>query len=98
MIKSDVICPRCKSAYRRIELKSKPWTAGEFRCRSCDQLLETFDGTANVTVPSAKRHSLRNAISGWYSGALYQAFSASMLGNSMITRSISGVALVLMNW
>ena len=48
MIKSDVICPRCAAGYRRIELKSKPWTVGEFRCLTCDQLLETFDGTANV--------------------------------------------------
>ena len=62
MIKSDVICPQCKAGYRRIELKSKPWTVGEFRCRTCDQLLETLDGTANVawrlTVQPAKEFSL----------------------------------------
>ena len=33
-------------------------------------------------------HDLRSAMSGWYSGDVYQALSASMLGNSMIrTRS-----------
>ena len=48
MIKSDVMCPHCKAGYRRIELKSKPWVVGEFRCLTCRKVLETFDGTANV--------------------------------------------------
>src|SRR5689334_24591845 len=30
-------------------------------------------------------HALRSAISGWYSGELYQRLSASMSGNSMMT-------------
>jgi transposase-like protein len=59
MIKSDLICPQCKAGYRRIELKSKPWTVGKFRCLACDQVLETFDGSANVafrlTVQPVKR-------------------------------------------
>ena len=48
MIKSDIMCPQCKAGYRRIELKSKPWVVGEFRCLTCGEVLETFDGTANV--------------------------------------------------
>ena len=48
MIKSDVTCPNCNAGYRRIELKSQPWIVGEFRCLTCGEVLETFDGTANV--------------------------------------------------
>jgi len=48
MIKSDIMCPHCKAGYRRIELKSKPWIVGEFRCLTCGEALETLDGTANV--------------------------------------------------
>ena len=59
MRKSDVTCPECQAGYRRIELKSKPGTLGEFRCLTCDHLLETFDGSANValrlTVQPAKK-------------------------------------------
>jgi predicted Zn finger-like uncharacterized protein len=50
MRKSDVTCPECQAGYRRIELQSKPVTLGEFRCLTCDHLLETFDGTANVAL------------------------------------------------
>jgi hypothetical protein len=50
MKKSDVTCPKCRAGYRRIELKSKPGTAGEFRCLVCDHLIETFDGTANIAI------------------------------------------------
>lgn len=59
MRKSDVTCPECQAGYRRIELQSKPGTFGEFRCLTCDHLLETFDGSANValrlTVQPAKK-------------------------------------------
>ncbi|QDW37708.1 hypothetical protein FFI89_011410 [Bradyrhizobium sp. KBS0727] len=59
MKKSDVTCPECQAGYRRIELNSKPGTFGQFRCLTCDHLLETFDGSTNValrlTVQPAKR-------------------------------------------
>lgn len=50
MKKSDVTCPECQAGYRRIELQSKPGTLGQFRCLTCDHLLETFDGSANVAL------------------------------------------------
>jgi hypothetical protein len=50
MKKSDVTCSQCQAGYRRIELQSKPGTHGEFRCLTCDHLLETFDGSANVAL------------------------------------------------
>jgi transposase-like protein len=50
MKKSDVTCPKCQAGYRRIELESKPGSPGEFRCLTCDHLLETFDGSANVAL------------------------------------------------
>jgi hypothetical protein len=50
MRNSGVTCPECQAGYRRIELKSKPMTIGEFRCLMCDHPLETFDGCANVAL------------------------------------------------
>jgi transposase-like protein len=50
MRKSDVICPKCGAGYRRIELVSRPGTKGEFRCLTCDDLLEVFDGSTEVAL------------------------------------------------
>ena len=50
MRKSDVICPKCKAGYRRIELMTRPGTGGEFRCLTCDHLLEVFDGSTEVAL------------------------------------------------
>jgi predicted Zn finger-like uncharacterized protein len=50
MRKSDVICPKCHAGYRRIELASMPGARGEFRCLLCDQVLEVFDGSAEVAI------------------------------------------------
>jgi DNA-directed RNA polymerase subunit RPC12/RpoP len=66
MIKSDIMCPHCKAGYRRIELKSKPWIVGEFRCLTCGEALETLDGTANVAFrltvqPARPQNSLGKA-------------------------------------
>jgi hypothetical protein len=47
---SDVICPKCHAGYRRIELMSKPGESGEFRCLSCNHLLEVFDGSHEVAM------------------------------------------------
>jgi len=38
-----------------------------------------------INISGSLVHDLRNAISGWYSGEVYQALSASILGNSIMT-------------
>jgi rubredoxin len=48
MHKSDVICPKCNAGYRRLQLFSQKGTAGEFRCRLCDHVLEVLDGSTFV--------------------------------------------------
>src|ERR1700750_1536131 len=48
MQKSDVICPKCNAGYRRLQLFSQKGTAGEFRCRLCDHVLEVLDGSTSV--------------------------------------------------
>jgi transposase-like protein len=44
MRKSDAICPKCGAGFRRIELTSKRGGEGQYRCPSCDTLIENFDG------------------------------------------------------
>jgi predicted Zn finger-like uncharacterized protein len=48
MRKSDVTCPGCKAGYRRIELVTRPSAGGEFRCLTCNHVLEVFDGSTEV--------------------------------------------------
>ena len=48
MRKGDVICPQCGAGFRRIELKSRRGTAGEFHCPLCDAVLEVLDGSHEV--------------------------------------------------
>ena len=50
MRKSDLTCPKCHAGYQRIELLSKPGESGEFRCLSCNHLLEVFDGSRQVAL------------------------------------------------
>jgi predicted Zn finger-like uncharacterized protein len=50
MQKSDIICPKCHAGYRRIELMSRPGESGEFRCLTCNHLLEVFDGSHQIAV------------------------------------------------
>jgi predicted Zn finger-like uncharacterized protein len=50
MKKSDITCPKCKAGYRRIELMTSPGIRGEFRCLTCNHLLEVFDGSATVAL------------------------------------------------
>jgi transposase-like protein len=50
MRKSDVTCPKCNAGYRRIELITRSGTRGEFRCLTCDNLLEVFDGSTEVAL------------------------------------------------
>jgi len=55
---SDVICPKCHAGYRRIELMSSPGESGEFRCLSCNHLLEVFDGSREVAMRLTVQPSL----------------------------------------
>ena len=50
MKKSDIICPSCNAGYRRVELASGAPSIGEFRCLLCEQVLEVFDGKAEVAI------------------------------------------------
>jgi predicted Zn finger-like uncharacterized protein len=50
MRKSDVTCPECGADYCRIELTSRPGTNGEFRCLTCDHVIEVFDGSTLVAL------------------------------------------------
>ena len=47
---SDVTCPKCHCGYRRIELASRTGSKREFRCVSCDHVLEVFDGSTYVMI------------------------------------------------
>jgi transposase-like protein len=48
MRKSDAICPTCGAGYRRVELHSRAGPKGEYRCLTCGEVLEVFDGTTEV--------------------------------------------------
>ena len=48
--KPDITCPKCKAGYRRIELMSRPGARGEFRCLTCNYVLEVFDGSHEVAL------------------------------------------------
>ena len=48
MKKSDIQCPDCSAAYRRIELVSRPGKPGSYRCVVCNRHLETLDGSHEV--------------------------------------------------
>jgi len=65
MRKSDVSCPNCSAGYRRIELTTRRGKKGEFRCLTCNHLLEVFDGANEValrlTVQPAMHERNRNA-------------------------------------
>ena len=50
MKKSDVTCPNCGAGYRRIELISRRGAPGEYRCLLCDEVLEVFNGSADVAL------------------------------------------------
>ncbi len=56
--KSDVICPKCHAGYRRIELMFKLGESGEFRCLTCNYLLEVFDGSREVAMRLTVQPSL----------------------------------------
>jgi predicted Zn finger-like uncharacterized protein len=43
MWKSDITCPECGAGYRRVALATCKGTKGEYRCLTCDHVLEAFD-------------------------------------------------------
>jgi transposase-like protein len=50
MRSSDIICPKCRAGYRRIEVASGNKTRGEYRCLLCDQVLEVLDTENEVAI------------------------------------------------
>jgi hypothetical protein len=50
MWKSDIICPVCGAGYRRITLVTCEGTKGEYRCLTCDHVLDVFDGSFEVLI------------------------------------------------
>ena len=61
MRKSDLICSNCGAGYRRLELESKPGAKGQFRCLTCNEVLEVFDGSRDVAIrltiqPTKRKH------------------------------------------
>jgi len=50
MRKSEITCPECGADYCRIELTSRPGTHGEFRCLTCDHVIEVFDSSTHVVL------------------------------------------------
>jgi predicted Zn finger-like uncharacterized protein len=49
MRSSDIICPKCKAGYRRLEVASGR-RKGEYRCLLCNHVLEVFDGSTEVAI------------------------------------------------
>ena len=50
MWESDIICPECGAGYRRIEIASVNGAKGEYRCLTCNHVLEVFDGDFAVLI------------------------------------------------
>jgi predicted Zn finger-like uncharacterized protein len=50
MWKSNIICPECGAGYRRIVLSSSKGAKGEYRCMTCDHVLDVFDGSFEVLI------------------------------------------------
>jgi hypothetical protein len=50
MWKSDIICPECGAGYRRIVISSSKGVKGEYRCLTCDHVLEVFEGGFEVLI------------------------------------------------
>jgi hypothetical protein len=49
MKKSDVQCLDCGAGYRRIQLDFSSGQTGHYECLVCHRLLETFDGSHEIT-------------------------------------------------
>jgi transposase-like protein len=53
--KSDIICPECSAGYRRIVITSCEGVKGEYRCLTCNHVLEVFDGSFAMLIRSRSR-------------------------------------------
>ncbi len=67
MWKSDIICPVCGAGYRRITLVTCKGAKGEYRCLTCNHVLDVFDGSVEVlirlTVPTERPNKSKNPAS-----------------------------------
>jgi transposase-like protein len=61
MKKADVMCPQCGAGFRRLELSSRPGSKGEYRCPTCNSLLEVFDGSGLVMYRLTVQPSVKAA-------------------------------------
>lgn len=59
MKKGDVTCSECGAGFRRLELASAPATQGEYRCPTCGDILEKFEGNAFVAYRLTIQPSIR---------------------------------------
>jgi len=62
MRRDDPICPKCGAGFRRLELESARREKGEYRCPSCNHLLEVFDGSTLVVYRLTVQPSLIRAL------------------------------------
>jgi DNA-directed RNA polymerase subunit RPC12/RpoP len=61
MKKDDVTCSSCGAGFRRLELATPPANTGEYRCPACDEVLETFDGSAFIAYRMTIQPSMKAA-------------------------------------
>lgn len=61
MRKNDVTCSACGAGFRRLELATPPANKGEYRCPACDEVLETFDGSAYIAYRMTIQPSMKAA-------------------------------------
>ena len=61
--KSDIVCSGCGAGYRRVGLATVKGTKGEYRCLTCNHVLEVFDESFGVliclTIPSEHHRKRR---------------------------------------
>lgn len=61
MKKDDVACSAWGAGFRRLELATPPANTGEYRCPACDEVLETFDGSAFIAYRMTIQPSIKAA-------------------------------------
>ena len=49
MKKGSATCTKCGAGFHRLELSSQPGSKGEYRCPSCNNIIEVLDGS-NLVV------------------------------------------------
>ena len=61
MRKNDVTCLACGAGFRRLELVTPPANTGEYHCPACNEVLETFDGSAFIAYRMTIQPSTKSA-------------------------------------